>query len=599
MARGLYESEPVFAKHFDECAAGFGEELGIDLRAEVFDGSGRNLERTDRAQPALFAVEYALAKLIESYGVRAAALAGHSIGEYVAATVAGVFDLPTAVKAVSMRARLMHASPRGVMVAVALSPDAIAEYLSPDVDLAAVNDPDSCVVAGSDENIRKFQERLAEEGIVARRVRTSHAFHSRLMDPVIPEFTGFLSRLTLREPQIPLLSNITGTWMSASEATNPATWARQIRATVRFSDELDVLLADPIPRPGRGRSRRNADGIGDTSPEVVKRAPRRSAHAPPSSEQRRPRHVPALARAAVVGGYRRRLDSPGQLAGGSDRSRFRVTPLSGNAIGSTTTQPPRGWTVPAAKNGMAMAPSAGHANAAATNGKSPMETTLQRIWAQCLGVDSIDRNANFFELGGDSLIAISVAMTAANEGLDLTPQDLYENQTVAALAKVLVARYAAGGLARQSPEEVEHPPVPPNVAHFLEHGLRDAGRWRIPLILQLRPDVLVEDIRSVLTAVTNHHDALRLRIVQRAGTWEQHIGEPQEFTELATAVASRRARTGKPAGAGGRVGHPERADPWPRPVEPAADRHLHQWPAGRSVLPRDQCARDRGRRRVA
>ena len=151
MAHGLYESEPVFAEHFDECAAAFADELGIDLRAEVFDGAGRSLERTDRAQPALFAVEYALAKLIESYGVRAAALAGHSIGEYVAATVAGVFDLPTAVKAVSMRARLMHAAARGVMVAVALSPDAIAEYLSPDVDIAAVNDPGSCVVAGSDE----------------------------------------------------------------------------------------------------------------------------------------------------------------------------------------------------------------------------------------------------------------------------------------------------------------------------------------------------------------------------------------------------------------------------------------------------------------
>ena len=93
-----------------------------------------------------------------------AALAGHSIGEYVAATIAGVFDLPTAVKAVSVRARLMHAAPRGVMVAVALSPDAIAEYLSPDVDIAAVNDPGSCVVAGSEENIRKFPDRLAERG---------------------------------------------------------------------------------------------------------------------------------------------------------------------------------------------------------------------------------------------------------------------------------------------------------------------------------------------------------------------------------------------------------------------------------------------------
>ena len=131
MARGPYECEPVFREHFDARAAAFGEEMGFDLRAEVFDGVARNLERTDRAQPALFAVEYALAKLAESYGIRPAALAGHSIGEYAAATLAGVFDLPTAVKVVSMRARLMHASARGVMVAVALGPDAIVEHHLP------------------------------------------------------------------------------------------------------------------------------------------------------------------------------------------------------------------------------------------------------------------------------------------------------------------------------------------------------------------------------------------------------------------------------------------------------------------------------------
>ncbi|MGH3966757.1 MAG: type I polyketide synthase, partial [Mycobacterium sp.] len=130
MARGLYESEPVFAEHFDECAAGFSAELGIDLGAEIFDGTARNLERTDRTQPALFTVEYALARLIESFGVRPAAMAGHSIGEYAAATIAGIFDIATAVKVVSMRARLMHTAPRGVMVAVALSPDAIAEHLA-------------------------------------------------------------------------------------------------------------------------------------------------------------------------------------------------------------------------------------------------------------------------------------------------------------------------------------------------------------------------------------------------------------------------------------------------------------------------------------
>ncbi len=245
MARGLYDHEPVFAEHFDQCEAGFKEELGIDLRAEIFEGTARNLERTDRTQPALFTVEYALAKLIESYGVKPAALAGHSIGEYVAGTIAGVFDIDTAIKVVAMRARLMHAAPRGVMVAVALSPEAVGEYLNGEVDIATINEPGGCVVAGTEEGIRQFSERLTEKGIVARRVRTSHAFHSRLMDSMIPEFTGFLSRQTLREPQIPLLSNVTGTWLAASEATNPQTWARQVRATVRFSDEVDVLLGDP------------------------------------------------------------------------------------------------------------------------------------------------------------------------------------------------------------------------------------------------------------------------------------------------------------------------------------------------------------------
>ena len=536
MARGLYESEPVFAEHFDQCAAGFGEELGIDLRAEIFDGTARNLERTDRTQPALFTVEYALAKLIETYGVRPAALAGHSIGEYVAATIAGVFDIATAIKVVSMRARLMHTAPRGVMVAVALSPDALAEHLSADVDVAAVNEPGGCVVAGSEENIRKFSDRLTEQGIVARRVRTSHAFHSRLMDSMIPEFTGFLSRQTLHEPQIPLLSNVTGTWLAASEATNAATWARQVRSTVRFSDEVDVLLADPnriVVEVGPGGTL-TASAMRHPKWSSGHRAVRLMRH---HAQNRDDRDAFLLALGQLWSAGVEVDWAP--LRGGQPAtaaSRFPAIRLSANGIGWTTGHTAGGWRTPPRPTGRRRRPSAGTADAthAATNGKSPMEATLQRIWAQCLGVGSVDRNANFFELGGDSLVAISVAMTAANEGLDLTPQDLYDNQTVAALAKALTARYAAGGLARQSPSDVAHPPVPPNIAYFLEHGVRERGQWRVPLILQLRPDVQVEDIRSVLTAVTNHHDALRLRIVERAGTWEQVVGEPQEFAELAT-----------------------------------------------------------------
>jgi phthiocerol/phenolphthiocerol synthesis type-I polyketide synthase E len=532
MARGLYDSEPVFADHFDRCAAGFGEELGIDLRAEIFEGTARNLERTDRTQPALFTVEYALAKLIESYGVHPAAMAGHSIGEYVAATIAGVFDIDTATKVVSMRARLMHAAPRGVMVAVALGPDTLAEHLTGDVDIAAINEPGGCVVAGSEESIRQFSDRLTEKGIVARRVRTSHAFHSRLMDSMIPEFTGFLSRLTLRKPQIPLLSNVTGTWLAASEATNPATWARQVRSTVRFSDEVDVLLAEPnrvVVEVGPG---------GTLTASATRHPKWSSGH-----------HAIRLMRHHAQNRDDRDafLLALGQLwLAGVD---VDWAPLRDGHSGHLVTLPgypferqrhwvehrQTSWVADAAvTNGAAPTASAAEDTQAAKTGKSPMEATLQRIWGQCLGLGSVDRNANFFELGGDSLVAISVAMTASNEGLDLTPQDLYDNQTVAALAKALTARYAAGGLARQSPGDVPHPPVPPNISYFLEHGVREHGQWRVPLILQLRPDVQVDDIRAVLTAVSNHHEALRLRLVERAGTWEQAVSEPEELAELAT-----------------------------------------------------------------
>ncbi|MFZ1161609.1 type I polyketide synthase [Mycobacterium sp.] len=545
MARGLYDSEPVFAEHFDECAAGFGDELSIDLRAEIFEGTARNLERTDRTQPALFAVEYALAKLIESYGVRPAALAGHSIGEYVAGTIAGVFDIETALKVVSMRARMMHAAPRGVMVAVALSPDALAEHLGGDVDIAAINEPGGCVVAGSEESVRQFSDRMTEKGIVARRVRTSHAFHSRLMDSMIPEFTGFLSRQTLREPQIPLLSNVTGTWLAASEATNPATWARQVRSTVRFSDEVDVLLGDPnrvLVEVGPGGTL-TASATRHPKWSATHRAVRLMRH---HAQNRDDRDAFLLAL--------------GQLW--STGVEVDWAPLRGGQPGHLITLPgypferqrhwiehrvTSGWTAdPAAVNGAAAPAGAAESAQAAKNGQSPMEATLQRVWGQCLGLASVDRKANFFELGGDSLVAISVAMTASNEGLDLTPQDLYENQTVAALAKALTARYAAGGLGRQSLGDLTHPPVPPNISYFLEHGIREHEQWRVPLILQLRSDVKVDDVCAVLTALRNQHEALRLRLVERAGMWEQVIGEPGDFADLATRSLPEDIKPGTP-----------------------------------------------------
>lgn len=530
MAKGLHETEPVFAEHFDRCIELFDAELGIDLRAAIFTGSARDLERTDRTQPALFSVEYALAKLLESRGVRPTALAGHSIGEYAAAAFAGVFDLPSAVKVVSMRARLMNSAPRGVMVAVPLSPADVAPFLSGDVDIATVNEPGGCVVAGTQDAIDDFSDRLEDEGIVARRVRTSHAFHSRLMDGVIPEFTGFLSRITLNEPRIPMLSNVTGTWMSASEATNPATWARQIRATVRFADEVGALLENP--------ARVLVEvGPGGTLTSAAARHPRWSSdhravrpmrhHA--QNRDDRDAFLLALGQLWAAG-----VDV--DLADAATRTPARIT-LPGYPFARQ-----KHWLAP---NGAAMTgggtglPEVGTAAAPSApggGGRTSVEATLSRIWAQCLGLESVDRGANFFELGGDSLIAISVAMTATNEGLELTPQDLYENQTVGALSAALSARYASNGLARHTTADVELPPTPPNITAFLDEGIRDGGHWRTPVLLALRSDVRADAVTDVLTALVNHHDALRVSLVERAGIWEQQFGDPIESFDLSTAT---------------------------------------------------------------
>lgn len=533
MARGLYDAEPVFTENFDRCAEGFREELGMDLREELFNSTTADLERTDRAQPALFTVEYALAKLVESYGIQAAAFAGHSIGEYAAAALAGVFDLADAIKAVAVRARLMHSSPSGAMVAVAMSPDAVKEHLAPGLDLAAVNDPHNCVIAGSQADIRNLQNGLRQKGILARRVRTSHAFHSYLMDPVVPEFAEYLSGIELHTPRTTMLSNVTGAWMTPGEATDPAMWARQIRATVRFSDELDVILAQPRRvlvelGPGgtlTGSAMRHPQWSGEH------RAVRLMRH---QVQARNDRDTFLLA----LG----QLWAAGVEVDWERTSTRRPTTVS---LPGYPFARQKHWIDPdrttrrvedrPASNGEAM-PSTNGASPRVDEGagaQSEIEGTLRRIWMQCLGVNAIGLTDNFFDIGGDSIMAIGVAMSATTQGLELTPQDLYDHPSVSALAAALADRYVTGSLAIIPAGEAVNPPVPPNMAYFLENGLWAAGRWCIPLLLRLDPKVSADDVQSVLTAVTNHHDALRLKIIERAGSWEQHIAAPNESFELA------------------------------------------------------------------
>ncbi len=251
MARGLYETEAVFRAEVDECAEILRPLFGMDLRELLRaspddESAAAALRRTQNTQPVLFALEVALASLWRSRGVLPVAMAGHSIGEYVAAHLAGVWTREEALTLVAHRGRLMGSCEPGSMLAVHLAEADLRRRLSahPELSLAAVNGPSACVAAGPAEAIDRLEADLAPAGIASRKLQTSHAFHSTLMEPAVAEFETQVRAFEARPPRIPFLSNLTGTWITSEQATDPAYWSAHLRGTVRFADNLAELARD-------------------------------------------------------------------------------------------------------------------------------------------------------------------------------------------------------------------------------------------------------------------------------------------------------------------------------------------------------------------
>ncbi|HBL26311.1 MAG TPA: hypothetical protein DD490_05695, partial [Acidobacteria bacterium] len=218
MAEDLYRSEPVFRGEVDACCEILAPRLGCDLRTVLFPAGGEaaaqeELRQTRLAQPALFVVEHALARLLLAWGVEPQGMLGHSVGEYVAACLAGVFSRDDALALVAERGRLVQHMPPGGMLAVGLSEAAIAPSLGPGLDLAAVNGPELVTVAGPEEALAGLEGRLRAEGTDCRRLHTSHAFHSAMLEPILDLFAAAVRRVALRPPERPFLSNVTGTWI--------------------------------------------------------------------------------------------------------------------------------------------------------------------------------------------------------------------------------------------------------------------------------------------------------------------------------------------------------------------------------------------------
>ena len=226
MGAGLYASDLVFSRAFDEVAVRFQRVIGMDVRRVLFGAAGEaaddeRLAATGMAQPALFAIEHALARWWMHMGVTPDAMIGHSLGEYVAACIAGVFGLDEAVALVAARARLMESLPPGAMLAVRMSETDVHPWLDDTVALAAVNGPRACVLSGNPDAIARVERTLGERGVPLQRLRTSRAFHSAMMDPILAAFRTEVRRIRFQPPSIRFVSNLTGGWITADQATDP------------------------------------------------------------------------------------------------------------------------------------------------------------------------------------------------------------------------------------------------------------------------------------------------------------------------------------------------------------------------------------------
>ncbi|WP_414754484.1 beta-ketoacyl synthase N-terminal-like domain-containing protein [Anabaena sp. CCY 9910] len=251
MGREIYETEAVFKEQVDYCSEFLKPLLGLDLRHIIYpsddkiDAASKQLQQTGIAQPAIFVIEYALAQLWQSWGVKPQAAIGHSIGEYVAATLAEVFSLEDALSLVAARGQMMQQLPTGAMLSIPLPADQVQSLLGTELAVAAINVRSQCVVSGSITAINTLQNQLAAQGVECRRLHTSHAFHSQMMEPILEGFAERVKQVTLNPPKLPYISNLTGIWITVTQATNPEYYAQHLRSPVLFAQGVEKLLATP------------------------------------------------------------------------------------------------------------------------------------------------------------------------------------------------------------------------------------------------------------------------------------------------------------------------------------------------------------------
>ncbi|HEY4340977.1 MAG TPA: aminotransferase class III-fold pyridoxal phosphate-dependent enzyme, partial [Steroidobacteraceae bacterium] len=418
MGRKLYESEARFRDEIDACATVLLPYLGVDLRKvlypDVADSAAAQaqLTQTSITQPALFAIEYALAQLWLSWGVTPAALIGHSVGEYVAACLGGTFTRDAALTLLAQRARLMQEMPSGAMLAVRASADAIRADLGPRTSIAALNAPNLTVISGDHEAIAELAAALNAKNVASRLLPTSHAFHSPMMEPVVERFTAIVQAVPRLAPHTHWVSSLTGRMISDEEATDASYWARQLREPVQFLEGVGQLIDPQLALlevgPGqaltslaRQHDRRVPGQLIVTSLHPGQDSSVDTEYVLAAAGQLWARGVPIDWRAVHGGVRRQRVPLPTYPF---QRQRRWVDPDPASTVPGNATAGPRTTTVTDSPPSTSIPETPGH-TAMTDNRVSQLIPRLQVLFAELSGIEAtaLHPATGFLELGLDSL----------------------------------------------------------------------------------------------------------------------------------------------------------------------------------------------------
>ncbi|MEW6735520.1 MAG: condensation domain-containing protein, partial [Acidobacteriota bacterium] len=553
MGLTLYNAEPVFRENIDNCAKLLKSQLGLDIRDTLFslpnnEKTAQQLAQTAITQPVLFVFEYALAKLWMEWDIYPQAMIGHSLGEYVAACLSGVISLEDALAVVATRGQLMQQLPAGAMLAISRTADEAQLLLGEQLSLAAINGPNSCVISGPFDAIEELEKHLKEENTDCKRLNTSHAFHSSMMQPILEAFTQRMKNVDLQSPQIPYISNVTGKWITAAEATDPNYWVKHLRETVHFAAGVEELLKEPgriLLEIGPGQilsALARKYSTKTDSALVLSSLP----HLPESTMETRSiidtlgklwlAGVPINWSDFYVNEQRRRIPLPTYPF---ERQRYWIEPqthlndrekvLSVGEL-EIAEEDSRSITKPSILHAR---PNLQNTYIAPSN---DIEKRIAKIWQELLGIDQVGIYDNFLELGGHSLLATQViSRLRTGFQVELPLRSLFESPTVAGLANSIeAARLLEQSLTASSMRPIARDgELPLSFAQqrlwFLDQLVPGNPFYNVPAAVRLEGSLNVKALEESLAEILHRHEALRTSFISVEGRPVQVISPSQSL----------------------------------------------------------------------